>query len=420
MSDTIRIQNHPFPFLLYLEWSLLGIAMLVEALPAPFLQTHRMPLLSIVSMVGFGLIGLRLPKTGQRSKILYTGLQIGLLLIGTVMGGNRLFPFLYLILVIRSCLIFELPGRLLIAGLTLPLFLTNLFQRVADKRIALPLELQEKSSSITPVLMLNATVLFLVSLFFVLLLVNALLSERRSREELARANQQLRAYALRIENQATLEERNRIAREIHDSLGHFLTGLNIQLEGALKLWSSHPAKAQDFLIEAKRQGTAALQEVRQSVATLRSDPLRGQDLNEGLASLAKEFHHSSGILPEYHLQLSQTLPTEVSTTLYRIVQEALTNCCKYAAASKVEIHLETVQNHSAWQVPSRDGSPESDLYLSVRDNGKGFKVDQNTTGFGLRGMRERALALGGRFEVTSEPGKGCHLEVHVPLSRLTS
>jgi signal transduction histidine kinase len=401
--STIRIQNHPFPFLLYLEWSFLGVAILAEALPAPFLQTHRIPLLSVVSMVGFGLLGLRLPKTGPSSKILYTGLQIGLLLLGTILGGNRLFPFLYLILVIRSCLIFELPGRLLIAGLTLPLFLTNLFQRFADRQGSLPIELQERSNSITPILMLNATVLFLVSLIFVLLLINALLSERRSKEELALANKQLRAYALRIENQATLEERNRIAREIHDSLGHFLTGLNVQLEGALKLWSSNPTKAQDFLIQAKRQGTSALQEVRQSVATLRSDPLRGQDLKEGIITLAKEFHHSSGILPEYHLQLSQALPMEVSTTLYRIVQEALTNSCKYAAASKVEIQLEVLG---------------TDLYLSVRDNGKGFKVDQNTTGFGLRGMRERALALGGQFEVISEPGRGCHLEVHVPLVRL--
>jgi signal transduction histidine kinase len=406
MSDpnTFSVRNHPFPVLLYLEWSLLGIAVLAEALLTPFLQSHRLPLISIASMIGFGLLGLRLPKAGQRKKILYTGLQVGLLLLlGTVFGGNRLFPFLYLILVIRSCLIFELQGRLLIAGLTLPLFLVNLFQRFSDQRASLPIELQEKSSSITPVLMLNATVLFLVSLTFVLLLINTLLSERRSREELALANEQLRAYALRIENQATLEERNRIAREIHDSLGHFLTGLNIQLEGALKLWSSNPAKAQDFLIAAKRQGTSALQEVRQSVTTLRSDPLSGQNLNKAIASLAKEFHHSSGILPECNLQLNQVLSMEVSTTMYRIVQEALTNSCKYAMASQVEIQLETVG---------------TDLYLSVRDNGKGFKADQNTTGFGLRGMRERALALGGQCEVISEPGKGCQLEVHVPLVRL--
>jgi signal transduction histidine kinase len=402
-SSTLSVRNHPFPVLLYSEWSLLGIAMLAEALPAPFLQSHRLPLLSIASIVGFGLLGLRLPKTGQRKKILYTGLQVGLLLLGTVLGGNRLFPFFYLVLVIRSCLIFELQGRLLIAGLTLLLFLTNLFQRFSNQQASLPIELQEKSSSITPVLMLNATVLFLVSLTFVLLLINTLLAERRSREELALAHEQLRAYALRIENQATLEERNRIAREIHDSLGHFLTGLNIQLEGALKLWSSNPAKAQDFLTAAKRQGTSALQEVRQSVAALRYDPLRGQDLNQAIASLAKEFHHSSGILPEYHLQLNQVLPLEVSTTLYRIVQEALTNSCKYATASQVEIQLETVG---------------TDLYLSVRDNGKGFRLDQNTTGFGLRGMRERALALGGQFEVISGPGEGCQLEVHVPLMRV--
>jgi signal transduction histidine kinase len=405
MSNTIRVQNHPFPFLLYLEWSLLGIAILVEALPAPLLQTHRIPLLSILSTIGFGLMGLRLPKTGQGYKILYTGLQIGLLLLGTILGGNRLYPFLYLILVIRSCLIFALPSRLLIAGLTLPLFLTNLFQRFADRPLLQAIEIQQQSSSITLILMLNATILFLLSMVFVLLLIHTLLAERRSQEELAIANQRLRTYALCIENQATLQERNRIAREIHDSLGHFLTGLNIQLEGAVKLWSSNPVKAQDFLMEAKRLGSVALQEVRQSVSTLRSDPLRGQELKEGIVSLTQEFQRSTGVLPHCHIRLAEPLSTEVSTTLYRIIQEALTNSCKYAAASQVEIQVETTG---------------TELHLSVRDNGKGFNVDQNTTGFGLQGMRERTLALGGKFKLSSVPGAGCHIQVQVPLPRSLS
>ena len=96
----------------------------------------------------------------------------------------------------------------------------------------------------------------------VLLLVNALITERQSREKLAIANDRLRHYAMRIENLAMVQERNRIAREIHDSLGHALTGLNLQLEGALKLWQSHPEQARQFLHEAKQSGSTALSEVR--------------------------------------------------------------------------------------------------------------------------------------------------------------
>jgi len=394
MKRLIQIHNHPFRFLLYIEWVLLVIAALSEASPYPFHQLSRLPLLTLSSIAAFAVMGLRLPTGKPAYKILYTGLEIVLIVLTGIARGIRLFPFLYLILVIRSCLIFELRGRLVVTGLSFTLFLLTLSHW--SQSFPVRPGAQERLRFI----FLGYSLLFGLSLAFVLLLMNALLSERQSREKLASANEQLRQYAVRIENQAVLQERNRIARDIHDSLGHSLTALNLQLETALKLWSSDPARATKFLVEAKRLGSTALQDVRHSVSAMRSDPLQGLSLETALASLAEEFHRSTGFSPICKIVVGRPIPTEVTTAVYRIAQEALTNICKYAAATEVQIQLQ---------------ASATNVSLVIQDNGKGFSVDKNTTGFGLQGMRERTLALGGQFEIDSAPAAGCRIKANFPL-----
>ncbi|MDP8962512.1 MAG: sensor histidine kinase [Cyanobacteriota bacterium] len=398
MSRPIQINNHPFRFLLHLEWILLIVAALSEISPSPFRRLPREPLLMICTIAGFWLMGLRMPTGKQIYKILYTTLEILLILLTVSTGGIRLFPLLYIVLVIRSCLIFELPGRLAVTGLSFSLFLFTLLRWVA-RFDARPL-LQERLRY----LVLGYTLLFGLSLAFVLLLMNALLTERQSREKLAEANEQLRQYALRIENQATLQERTRIARDIHDSLGHSLTALNLQLETALKLWSADPAKATNFLAQAKRLGSTALQDVRHSISALRSDPLQGRSLEEAIASLAEELYRSTNISPTCNIWLPRSISPDLAIVVYRIVQEAITNICKYANASEVKIQLHASQTQ---------------LDLIIEDNGEGFKVNQNTTGFGLQGMRERTLAQGGQFEINSTPGAGCRITAKFALPRLS-
>lgn len=396
MSRPIQIQNHPFRFLLYLEWILLVVAALSEASPYPFRRFPREPLLMIVTIAGFGLIGLRLPTGEQVTKILYTSLEIFLILLTVAAGGIRLFPLLYIVLVIRSCLIFQLPGRLIITGLSYSLFLFTLLNWVeAFERRPL---LQERLRY----LVWGYSLLFGLSLAFVLLLMNALLTERQSREKLTAAHEQLRQYALRIENQATLQERNRIARDIHDSLGHSLTALNVQLETAVKLLASDPKKAASFLVQAKRLGSTALQDVRHSVSAMRADPLQGKSLMDAIASLALEFQRSTNISPVCNILLGRALPPELNTVVYRIVQEALTNITKYAEATEVIIQLQALPTQ---------------LSLIIQDNGKGFEIKQNTTGFGLQGMRERTLAQGGQFEINSMPKSGCTITAKFPLPK---
>lgn len=396
MNRPIQIQNHPFRFLLYLEWVLLVVAALSEATPYPFRRFPREPLLMIVTIAGFGLIGLRLPTGKHLTKILYTSLEISLILLTVAVGGIRLFPLLYIVLVIRSCLIFQLPGRLLVTGLSYSLFLFTLLNWVEsfERRP----HLQERLRY----LVWGYSLLFGLSLAFVLLLMNALLTERQSREKLTAAHEQLRQYALRIENQATLQERNRIARDIHDSLGHSLTALNVQLETAVKLLSTDPTKAASFLTQAKSLGSTALQDVRHSVSAMRSDPLQGKSLEDAITFLALSFEHSTNISPICNIWLGRPLPPELNIVVYRIVQEALTNITKYAEATEVNIQLKTLPTQ---------------LNLIIEDNGKGFEVKQNTTGFGLQGMRERTLAQAGQFEINSMPKSGCIITAKFPLPK---
>lgn len=399
MSRPIQFNNHPFRFLLYLEWILLAIAVLTAMLPSPSPRfANRVPELAIFGLTIFGLMGLRLPTNNNIVKILYTAIEILLLLLTGTYGGRtaRLFPFLYIILVTRSCLIFQQLGRLVVTCLSFILFLLTLNYR--SPKFPLPPQAQERFWFFT----LSLVLLFGLSLVFVLLLMNTALSERQSREKLAIANEKLRQYALKIQNQATLEERNRIAREIHDSLGHSLTALNLQLETAVKLFPSNPTKAQTFLARAKELGSKALQDVRQSVSTMRNHPLQEQSLEQAIGILAEDFHRSNGVLPIYQINLDYPLPTEVSTAIYRIIQESLTNISKYATASVVKLELTMTAET---------------LRLIVQDNGRGFDVQQNTTGFGLQSMRDRTLGLGGELKINSAHGCGCEIIVDIPLSR---
>ena len=403
MKQAIDVKNHPFKFLLYLEWILLGFAAIASMMPIPMRRFDTtMPELTVISLTVFGLMGLRLPINNQRNKIIYTACEIILILITNFSGGrtSRLFPFLYLILVTRSCLIFKLPGRLVITGLSFSLFLITLRKRFPY----LPHRLPHRGFQKLWFFQFSFVMLFVLALVFVLLLMNTVLSERQSREELTAANKKLRQYALKIENQATLEERNRIAREIHDSLGHSLTALNLQLETATKLLNSNPEKATDFLIRAKELGSQALKDVRESVSTMRSNPLQEQSLEAAIHTIVNNFYHSTNIKPNCQINLLNSIPRDISTAIYRIIQESLTNIYKYGEATEVNLELTTTPTN---------------LYLVIWDNGKGFDLNQNTTGFGLKSMRDRTLALEGNFNIESFPGNGTKIMVDIPLSRFS-
>jgi signal transduction histidine kinase len=224
---------------------------------------------------------------------------------------------------------------------------------------------------------------------FAAVVTKLLMRERDARTALAQAQ-------LKVEALATLEERNRVARDIHDGLGHALTVVQMQIKAARAVLAAEPARADDMLGKAQEQAEEALREVRRSVGALRAErpPV---PLPEALRALTE----SAGLPAALDVRGDRRpLPAEAEESLVRAAQEGLTNVRKHAHATRAELVL--------------DFSDPSRVRLEVRDNGAGVTTADGPGGFGLLGLRERAAQLGGRLTLDSAPGAGATLRMEVP------
>ena len=255
------------------------------------------------------------------------------------------------------------------------------------------------------VALMNALIIS-TAIIFVVLITQVRMNEQRAREnaehltrQLEAANRQLAAYAFQAEELAATQERNRLAREIHDNLGHYLTIVNVQIEAARLTLDTDPARAVDALTKAQDLAKKGLASVRESVSALRVSPVENRPLEDAIAELVNETG-MDGLTSVFQF-VGDVRPVEPKTALalYRAAQEGLTNVRKHADASRVDVTLDHTQ-------PDR-------IRLTVQDDGSGA-ADTNG-GFGLVGIRERVQLLGGEFRVDTVPGKGFLLEVTVPV-----
>lgn len=403
--DVLRSQA-PLRQLLYVEWILLTMAVFMTLPFATIQPNSDIAWSKLLIILLLGLMGLRLPRQYWH-KLVYTAAELGLILLLTATGGElpvmvRLLPQLSLVVVIRSCQLFQPWGRVSVLAAVLGIHGFTTFHTLnvpANQGL-----FQHLSSPPAPwqinLLKTNALVFFAMAMVFVSLLVNALLTAHRSQQELIVAHQKLKRYAAKIEDQATLYERNRIAREMHDSLGHSLTAQTILLENALLFLPQDTNRAQSYLVDAKNSAYQALKEVSRSVGALRTRPLQGKTLPVEIPALVSDICKPAHIDFDCTIDLSDPLADDVSLALFRIVQEALTNAVKHSQATLVQVKL----------FAKRDR-----LHLQVFDDGQGFDPSKNTTGFGLRGIRERAANLGGYCQLRSAPGAGCRVSVILPL-----
>ncbi len=213
----------------------------------------------------------------------------------------------------------------------------------------------------------------------------------RARNELARANAELRATQALLADSSRMAERARISDELHDLLGHHLTALSLQLEAA-----SHQAQggARESMERARSLAKLLLSDVREAVRSVRG---RGRlDLAKALAPIVEEIPR-----PRVHLDLPADLEVtnpEHAHALVRCVQEIVTNAARHGGAENLWIDFR----------PAADG-----LEVRARDDGRG--AEEVTPGQGLVGMRRRLEELGGRLQVTSEPGAGFRVEAWIPL-----
>jgi signal transduction histidine kinase len=219
--------------------------------------------------------------------------------------------------------------------------------------------------------------------------------------ELQEAHRQLQEYALHAEEMAVVQERNRLAREMHDTLGHRLTVAAVQLEGAQRLCSADPERAQDMVGTVREEVREALAELRSAVATLRAPIEADLHLRGSLQRLIAHFEDATGLMVHQVLpEEMPPLPGAYRLAIYRTAQEALTNIQKHAQAKRVWLML-TTRDHA--------------VTLLVGDDGQGVSLRKEQTGFGLRGMRERAAQLGGELHLEPRAGGGTQVSFRLPL-----
>jgi signal transduction histidine kinase len=223
--------------------------------------------------------------------------------------------------------------------------------------------------------------------------------------ELTAAHSQLQVYAEQAGELATTQERNRLAREIHDSLGHYLTIINVQLETALALRSRDEMRADRAVGEAKRLASEALADVRRSVAALRPTALDNLSISEAVTAQVVDFREHSGLPVDLAIDGDEQRCSQATgLALYRTVQEGLTNIRKHAAAQHVAVRLHF--------------GPATTV-LTITDDGRGLPIADSVApssggGFGLLGIRERIVLLGGTLDITPGPDGGTILRATVP------
>jgi signal transduction histidine kinase len=248
--------------------------------------------------------------------------------------------------------------------------------------------------------MVIQTVSFLVVGYFISRLISQLKQQQAS---LARANRHLADYAATQEELAVSRERNRIARELHDTLAHSLSALSVQLETAKAYWEIDPVAARQMLDKSLAATRSGLQETRRALKALRASSLDGLGLSLALRQMATETAARANL--QLKLSVPEYLPTlspAVEQCIYRIAQEAIANVAHHANAHRLTVEL----------------SCNGDLLLQISDDGRGFNPQQVEPAghFGLAGMRERAQLVSGALSITSQPGQGTIVQLRIEVS----
>lgn len=370
----------------YLSWAAVAFIELV-VMPPTTTQWSTAGLLLLFGLLLAGKPVLTAPGWQSHGYLaVQTGLMTAMLLLRP---GSLMLPMLFCILSVIAFL--ALPSRWAVFWLVAFIVINSIYCTFAD--------------TLGHVLYsLPYSVGYIFCGIFAYSLAQAKAAQRRSQalfEELQATYQQLQEYAARVEELAVSQERNRLAREMHDALGHRLTVAAVQLEGAERLIPTNPTRAARMVNTVHHEVVDALAELRRTVATLRTPLDVDLSLLTALTRLTHSFEEATGI------KVNRSLPEELPPlpdgprlALYRAAQEALTNVQRHAQAQQVWLEL---------------ALDESTLTLLVKDNGRGFDSTEMQTGFGLRGLRERAVHLNGQFHVESTPGEGTQICFHLPL-----
>ncbi len=250
--------------------------------------------------------------------------------------------------------------------------------------------LQKIMNPIYPLKLIFLTlIIYTAASVFVIMFSSMVVEEQKSRQ---RADE----LAIQVESLAATLERTRIAREIHDSLGHTLTDLNMQLAVAQQLRSHNLDQAFQAIDVAKVLAHQCIEDVSHALDRMRQSDF---DLNQALIALMEQMRHNSALQVKWEINLPH-LPVHQSYQIYCIVKEGMINVQKHAQATQVNFYTELTSQG---------------LVLELKDDGIGFDPEQQQSGFGIQGMMERVQLLGGKFKLNTTSGQGTQIQVILPL-----
>ncbi len=224
------------------------------------------------------------------------------------------------------------------------------------------------------------------TMMFVYYMVRLFTSQREENEritnlyaQLKAANRKLKEYMLELERMTEVRERNRLAREIHDTLGHTLTAIIMGTEASLALLEKNPALARERLASVTESARDGLNDVRQSIKALRPDALENHNLEQAIKDMITKYQNTTSVTIMYEQQAGKLeFADDEEDTLYRIIQECMTNAVRHGNANFIHIKLQRFDDL---------------LIIDIRDNGEG--CEDVKMGFGLRHMQERLELLSG-------------------------
>ena len=223
------------------------------------------------------------------------------------------------------------------------------------------------------------------------------------------ANEKLTQYAATVEQLTVSQERNRLARELHDTLAHSLSAIAVQLQAVSSLWEVDKKKAQDILAKAEKLADDGLVEARRALQDLRATPLEKFGLSMALREMAESAAERADLTATIDIpNTTIPLPKHIDQSVYRILQEALENVVRHARARHLTVQM--IQT-------------SKQLTCLVADDGRGFEVESvnhSERQMGLRGMIERSELIGGTLTIESQPRDGTRILFALELTNATN
>jgi signal transduction histidine kinase len=308
--------------------------------------------------------------------------------------------YLWLVAVIIGAWAYGRRGAWATSGLTAVLLFAGALIDLVTGHVFFPELPAAGARTFWPMFVLLPTIVLRIPLLIVIGWIVGTLAEqeRKHTREISSANVKLREQALAMEQLATARERNRLARDLHDTLAHSLAGIVVQLQAIETLLQAEPGAVRSELAKARQIAQEGLQETRRAIQDLRVNPIEDLGLARALERAAIDFGDRAGVQVKLTVSDPQaSISNERAAQIYFIAKEAFNNIERHADARHAEVML-----------TRQDGQ----IILKIRDDGRGFDGTQVAAErYGLQGMYERAEMIGAQLSVESEVGQGTVIQL---------